>query len=119
MNPVCETLSVSERRACRVLGQARSTQRHMPHIANDEKPLVSRIIELAEQYGRYGYRMITGMLKQEGWRVNHKRLQRIWRQEGLKIPKRQPRRARLWLSDGSCIQLRPHSIRTMCGGMML
>ena len=68
---------------------------------------MTRIVELAEQYGRYGYRMITGLLQQEGWRVNHKRVERIWRQEGLKVPKRQPKRRRLWLNDGSCVRLRP------------
>lgn len=65
------------------------------------------MIELAEQYGRYGYRMITGFLNLEGWRVNHKRIERMWRQEGLKVPKKQPKRQRLWLNDGSCIRLRP------------
>jgi len=62
---------------------------------------------LATQYGRYGYRRITAMLKQEGWKVNHKRVERIWRREGLKVPKKQPKRSRLWLNDGSCIRLRP------------
>jgi transposase InsO family protein len=68
---------------------------------------VERIIELAAQYGRYGYRRITAMLKQEGWQVNHKRVERIWRREGLKVPQEQPKRGRLWLNDGSCIRLRP------------
>jgi len=90
-----------------VLGQARSTQRHEVYISNDEKRLVSRIIVLAERYGRYGYRMITALLQQEGWKVNHKRVERIWRTEGLKVPKRQPKHTRLWLNDGSCIRLRP------------
>jgi len=69
--------------------------------------LVKRIIELATQYGRYGYRRITAILRQEGWQVNHKRIERIWRREGLKVPKKQPKRKRLWLNDGSCIRLRP------------
>ncbi len=68
---------------------------------------MERIIALATQYGRYGYRRITAMLKQEGWLVNHKRVERIWRREGLKVPKKQPKRRRLWLNDGSCIRLRP------------
>ena len=68
---------------------------------------MDRIVELASQYGRYGYRRITALLRNEGWRVNHKRVERIWRREGLKVPKRQPRRGRLWLNDGSCIRLRP------------
>jgi putative transposase len=100
-------LGVSERRACRVLGQARSTQRHNPRLCAEEQRLISRIIELATQYGRYGYRRITALLAREGWRVNHKRVERIWRKEGLKVPQRQPKRKRLWLSDGSCIRLRP------------
>ena len=69
--------------------------------------MTGRIIELAAQYGRYGYRMITGLLRNEGWRVNHKRVERIWRKEGLKVPKKQPKRRRLWLANGSCIRLRP------------
>ena len=62
---------------------------------------------LASQYGRYGYRRITALLRNEEWKVNHKRVERIWRQEGLKVPKKQPKRGRLWLTDGSCIRLRP------------
>ena len=98
---------VSERRACRVLGQPRSTQRHVRVIPDDEPRLVKRIIELACEFGRYGYRRITAMLRRAGWRVNHKRVQRIWRAEGLKVPKKQPKRGRLWLNDGSCVRLRP------------
>jgi len=90
-----------------VLSQARATQRHVPQIPSDEEQLRSRIVELATRYGRYGYRRITAMLKHEGWQVNHKRVERIWRQEGLKVPRRQPKRGRLWLNDGSCIRLRP------------
>ena len=62
---------------------------------------------MATWYGRYGYRMITGMLREGGWRVNHKRVERIWRKEGLKVPRKQPKRGRLWLNDGSCVRLRP------------
>ena len=62
---------------------------------------------LASQYGRYGYRRITAMLRGDGWGVNHKRVERIWCREGLKVPKRQPKRRRLWLNDGSCVRLRP------------
>jgi len=102
-----KTLKVSQRRACRVLEQARTTQRHSSHIKGDEERLVACIIELATRYGRYGYRRITALLNQEGWKVNHKRVERIWRREGLKVPKKQPKRERLWLTDGSCIRLRP------------
>ena len=97
---------VSERRACQVLGQARSTQRRERHIPDDEARLVAEMVELATQYGRYGYRRITAMLRWEGWKVNHKRVERLWRQEGLKVPSRQPKRKRLWLNDGSCVRLR-------------
>ena len=69
--------------------------------------MVARVIELASQYGRYGYRRVTALLRQEGWRVNHKRVERIWRREGLKVPQKQPKRGRLWLTDGSSIRLRP------------
>jgi len=97
----------SERRVCRAIGQARSTQRYERKIAGDEERLRERIVALASEYGRYGYRMITGMLRNDGWRVNHKRVERIWRQEGLKVPQEQPKKRRLWLNDGSCIRLRP------------
>jgi putative transposase len=107
VNYVCQQLSISERRACKVLGQPRSTQRLILYVPDDEPILVSRIIELAERFGRYGYRMITGLLREEGWKVNHKRVERLWRREGLKVPKKQPKRGRLWLNDGSCIRLRP------------
>jgi len=105
---VCQKLAVSERRACKVLEQARTTQRRNLSPPSDEKQLTDDIIALATRYGRYGYRRITALLNNEyGWRVNHKRVERIWRQEGLKVPKKQPRRGRLWLNDGSCIRLRP------------
>jgi putative transposase len=100
-------MGVSQRRACQVLGQPRSTQRHVRKVPDDEERLVERIVSLASQYGRYGYRRITAMLRNEGWRVNHKRVERIWRQEGLKVPAKQPKRGRLWLTDGSCIRLHP------------
>lgn len=101
-----ERFKVSERRACRALGQPRSTQRYEERIADDESRLVASIIELATQYGRYGYRKVTGLLRNGGWLVNRKRVERIWRQEGLKVPGKQPKRRRLWLNDGSCVRLR-------------
>ena len=82
-------------------------QRRLPKVKSDEAALTAAIIELATKYGRYGYRRITALLKRSGWRVNTKRVERIWRQEGLKVPARQPKRSRLWLNDGSCIRLRP------------
>ncbi len=102
-----ERLGVSERRGCRVLGQHRSAQRRVAKVKPDESSLTTAIVEVAKQYGRYGYRRITALLKQVGWRVNSKRVERIWRQEGLKVPAKQPKRGRLWLNDGSCIRLRP------------
>jgi transposase InsO family protein len=100
-------LGVSERRACRVLKQPRSTQRHERRVRDDEQALTERIVALAGEYGRYGYRRVTALLRTEGWRVNGKRVERIWRQEGLKVPQKQPKRSRLWLNDGSCVRLRP------------
>ena len=101
-----DRLGVSERRACRVLGQARSTQRHERGVPDDEARLTEHIVDLATRYGRYGYRRVTALLRADGWRVNHKRVERIWRSEGLKVPKKQPKRGRLWLNDGSCVRLR-------------
>ena len=96
-----------ERRACRVVGQSRSTQRRVLVQRDDEDALTKAIIDLASEYGRYGYRRVTALLRTEGWYVNHKRVERIWRREGLKVPIKQPKRARLWLNDGSCVRLRP------------
>jgi putative transposase len=99
--------TVSERRACKVISQARSTQRRERPPPDEEQRLVRQIVGLASEYGRYGYRRVTAMLNAEGWRVNHKRVERLWRLEGLKVPAKQPKRARLWLTDGSCVRLRP------------
>ena len=104
---VQQRLGVSERRACEVLGQTRSTQRRSRKRGADEAALRADVVKVAGRFGRYGYRMVTGMLRAEGWVVNHKRVERIWREEGLKVPKKQPKRGRLWLTDGSCIRLRP------------
>lgn len=100
-------LEVSERLACRVLGQHRSTQRKVPVGRADEAALTADIIELATRYGRYGYRRVTALLQASGWAVNVKRVERIWRREGLKVPHKQPKKGRLWLNDGSCLRLRP------------
>ena len=78
-----------------------------PRGRDDEGQLTADIVELACQYGRYGYRKIAALLRDAGWRVNDKRVERIWRREGLKVPKKQPKRGRLWLADGSCLRLRP------------
>src|SRR3712207_1173561 len=98
---------VSERRVCRVLGQHRSTQRKPPRGRDDEEQLTADIVELARRYGRYGYRKVAELLRSTaGWVVNDKRVERIWRREGLKVPAKQPKRGRLWLADGSCVRLR-------------
>jgi transposase InsO family protein len=89
------------------VGQTRSTQWRRLRIVDDEHALTSAIIGLARQYGRYGYRRIAALLRTQGWHVNHKRVARIWRREGLKVPAKQPKRKRLWLNDGSCMRLRP------------
>jgi putative transposase len=76
-------------------------------VQRDDEDLLTRtIIDLATEYGRYGYRWVTTLLRQQGWAANDKRVERIWRREGLKVPQKQPKRARLWLNDGSCIRLR-------------
>ena len=90
-----------------MLRQHRSTQRKLPQGRADEDRLVADMIELARQYGRYGYRRIAALLRDAGWQVNDKRVERLWRREGLKVPSRQPKKGRLWLNDGSCIRLRP------------
>jgi putative transposase len=92
-------LHVSERRACAALGQHRSTQRKVPRGRGDERRLTAD----ARQYGRY--RKIAALLRQAGWTINDKRIERIWQREGLKVPHKQPKRGRLWLADGSCIPL--------------
>jgi transposase InsO family protein len=102
-----QRFGLSQRRACKVLGQCRSSQRYAGRRPDDEARLTNRMVELASRYGRYGYRRITAMLRMEGWRVNHKRVERLWRAEGLKVPSRQPKRRRLWWHDGSCVRLRP------------
>ena len=100
-------MKLSERRVCRVLGQHRSTQRRIPQGRDDEERLTADLIELARRHGRLGYRKIAEMLRSTaGWVVNDKRVERIWRCEGLKVPTRQPKRSRLFLSDGSCVRLR-------------
>ena len=104
---VLATFDLSERRVCRAIVQPRSSQRYVAHIPDRDKPLIQEVVKLAEKYGRYGYRRITALLQNQGWQVNHKRVERIWRAEGLKVPQKQPKRGRLWLNDGSCVRLPP------------
>ncbi|MGA8036390.1 MAG: IS3 family transposase [Candidatus Acidiferrales bacterium] len=102
-----EKHELSERHACRLVKQWRGTQRYVPIQRVDEDALTRAIITLASEYGRYGYRRITALLRATGWQVGKDRVQRIWRREGLKIPKKQKPRRRLWFNDGSCVRLRP------------
>lgn len=111
---VSEKLRVSQRRACRALSQPRSTQRYRPaQRRNGERELRARMRELALRYPRYGYRRIAALLAREGWRaVNRKRVHRLWRSEGLKVPKRQLKRGRIvdGSSDNACHRRRPERI---------
>ncbi len=112
-----ERFPVSERRACRVIGLPRSTRRYQPKVVDREAPLTKQIVELATQYGRYGCRRITALLRTEGWRVNHKRVERIWRQEGLKVLQKQPNAAgygSTMVRVCGCVQ----STRAMSGAMI-
>ncbi|KMW43955.1 putative transposase [Ralstonia sp. 151470066-2] len=102
-----ERFEVSERKACRVVGQSRAVQRYVATVRADEDALTQAIVALAAEYGRYGYRRITALLQASGWQVGRDRVQRIWRREGLKVPKKQRPRGRLWFNDGSCVRLRP------------
>ena len=97
---------VSERRACRVTGQHRSTQRYESTVVSDEVELVREMRALAAKHPRFGYRRIAALLRAEGWDVNDKRVHRLWRREGLKVPKRQRRRRRLGHSANSCTRRR-------------
>ena len=101
-----QKLGTSERRTCEVLGVARSTLRYEA-VAKGEDDLRLALIRLAKQYGRYGYRKIGELLRAEGWAVNHKKVERIWREEGLQLPHRHKRRKRLYHHDASIIRLRP------------
>lgn len=107
MRHVITVLHVSERRACRAIGQLRSSYRYAPQPDASQARLRERVIALAKEYGRYGYRTVTWCLQREGWDVGKDRVYTIWRQEGLKVPQKQPKRARFWRTDGSCVRLRP------------
>jgi putative transposase len=89
---------MSERRACRLVGQWRATQRYRPIEQTDEDALTEAIVQLASEYGRYGYRRITALLQEAGWQVSKDRVQRIWGREGLKVPQKQRPRGRLWFA---------------------
>ena len=107
MTYICQVFGYSQRRVCKALGQSRGSYRKPRVQRADEHKLTEDIVRLATRYGRYGYKRIAALLRSEGWYVNHKRVERIWRQEGLKVPNRHKKRGRLYLNDGSCIRLRP------------
>jgi len=97
---------VPERRACRTLSINRNSYRYEPVKREDEDEITEKIIETVTNFGRVGYRMVTNMLRNDGTLINHKRVERIWRKEGLKLPKKQSKKRRLWLNDGNCVRLR-------------
>ena len=99
--------STSERLACELVGLSRAAYRYLPLPRSDEGPLRAEVIRMAGTYGRYGYRFIASMMRNSGWgQATTANVARIWREEGLKIPQKQPPSGRLWLSDGSCMRLR-------------
>jgi putative transposase len=102
-----QKLDTSERRTTQVIGLARSTLHYKAVPGDDDEALRLALIRLAKQYGRYGYRKITKLLRIEGWNVNHKKVERIWREEGLQLPHRHRKRKRLYHKDSSVIRLRP------------
>lgn len=101
---VQEELGVSERRACKVIGQPRCTQRYQPRHPDDEERLVKRMTDLAMKKPRAGYRMIWARLRREGWRVNQKRIYRLWRREGLKVHRKARKKRRLGSSENGCVR---------------
>jgi transposase InsO family protein len=103
---VQQALPVSERRACQVLGQSRGTQRYVIRPDDEEQQLVARLHELVGEHPRYGYRFMTAILRREGWRVNRKRVYRLWRQEGFQVPRKQRKKRRLGSSAGGCLRRR-------------
>lgn len=100
------SFDVSERRACSVINQPRSSQRYQCRQQDDEAPLVRRMLELARSHPRHGYRLIAGALRTEGWAVNRKRVYRLWRREGLKVPQKRRKRRRLGTSTNGCARRR-------------
>jgi putative transposase len=104
---VRQKLGASERRSCKIIGIARSTQQYEATVQYNDDKLRLALIRLAKQYGRYGYRKVGELLQAEGWHVNHKKVERIWREEGLQLPKRHKKRKRLYHHNASIIRLRP------------
>ena len=105
--------STSERLACELVGLSRAAYRYMPLPRDDEEPLRAEVIRMAGTYGRYGYRFIAGMMRNAGWsQATASKVARIWREESLKIPQKQPPRGRLWLNDGSCMACEQRTLIT-------
>ncbi len=90
-----DRLGLSERRACRIAGQNRSTQRHRPEVPTDDQALRKRLRKISAERPRWGYRRAHAKLLAEGWSINRKRTQRLWREEGLRVPARARKRRRL------------------------
>jgi putative transposase len=104
---VYEKLKVSEGRACRVIGQPRSTQRYLlGQKAERDRPLMERMIVFSKENPRYGYRRVWALLRREGFEINKKRVHRLWREAGLKVPTKQRKRRRLGLSENGCTKRR-------------
>jgi transposase InsO family protein len=110
---VKKELGFSERRICKVVKLHRSSMRYQPVNREFQSKLRARVISITSEYGRYGYRHVTGMLDMEGWDVGKDRVFTIWRKEELKVPQKQPKRARLWLADRSCIRQRPEHVNNV------
>ena len=111
---VCDRFGVSERWACRVVGQHRSTQRYEPTCAENDAALRARLREISAERPRWGYRRAHHRLREEGWEVNRKRVQRLWREEGLRVPVRRRKRRRLGESTVPPTGY-ARSARTTCG----
>ncbi len=109
MSHVLSTLRVSERRACKVPAVSRSTHRSRPKRPDRDRLLARRLHQLSEAHPRYGYRRITALLRSEGWLVNRKRVQRLWRLHGPKVPPRTRKRLRLGTAEQGCARLKPEA----------
>lgn len=101
-----DVMDVSQRRACRVVSQPRSTQRYEPRDPNRDRLLVKRMYELVRRHPRYGYRRIWALLRTDGWRVNRKKIHRLWRKEGFKVPRKQRKKRRLGNSANGILRRR-------------
>ena len=106
MQQLQDEFKVSERRACEVVDQPRSTQRYEPSPRDDEVAVTKRMLELAKQRPRFGYRRVAWLLRQEGWQASDTRVYRLWRREGLKVPQKKRKRRRLGSSENSCFLLK-------------